>query len=663
LAGGFGLLPWLSATGAWQCVAIVLVALGATAVVLSALAPGTMGRLLEKGVRPLFLAAQVALVALTITLVRATGPTAVWRHSAIGAGRASADVLASTNQRRGWMNVNRRAVVWEADGIESGVSLIKDPTGYAFMLNGKSDGSARGDAGTQVMLGLLGALARPDARRALVIGLGTGSTAGWLGAVPSIDRVDVIELEPLVLEVARASTPVNHDVLTNPKVLVTIGDAREMLLTTRDRYDIIASEPSNPYRAGVASLFTLEFYRAAADRLTADGVFAQWVQGYEIDAPTLRTIYATLGAVFEQVETWQTTRADFVLVASKRRQTYRARDLAGRMAEEPFKSALAQSWRAVDVHGLLAHFVADDAFARQIARASDAGFNTDDRNIVEFGLARLVGRTIFMLANMRNAARSAGAARPPLEDSGEVRWPEVETAVVSYNASEGSFLDTRYQGPPNEQARQAALVEYYQNNNLVAARDFWQQQPDPPRDPTEMAMLADIAANSGSDTALPFIDRLRAFQPAEADTILATLRLRQLKLTEAADALEAALMRLRTDPWPIVRFKERAIQLAAILASRDSSLARRMFDGLGQPFALRAIEDVRLITRAEMTRQVDFGGLCANAVGTLEPHVPWAQTFLRLRGDCYQASNDPRATMAARDLNEYVGNLPQPLVP
>ena len=106
----------------------------------------------------------------------------------------------------------------------------------------------------------------------------------------------------------RASEPVNHDVLANPKVHVTIGDARETLLTSRDRYDVIASEPSNPYRAGIASLFTLEYYRAASARLTEDGVFAQWVQAYEIDAPTLRTIYATMAAVFPQVETWQTSQ-------------------------------------------------------------------------------------------------------------------------------------------------------------------------------------------------------------------------------------------------------------------------------------------------------------------------------------------------------------------
>src|SRR6185295_2654232 len=169
------------------------------------------------------------------------------------------------------------AIVWDGDGVESSVALAAEENGYAFVVNGKSDGSARGDAGTQVMLGLLGAIRHPQPRRALVIGLGTGSSAGWLGAVPSMERVDVVELEPLVLDVARACEAVNHDAMRNPKVHITIADARETLLTTAARYDVIASEPSNPFRAGIASMFTVEYYRAASARLTPDGVFAQWV--------------------------------------------------------------------------------------------------------------------------------------------------------------------------------------------------------------------------------------------------------------------------------------------------------------------------------------------------------------------------------------------------
>ncbi len=183
--------------------------------------------------------------------------------------------IVSANELEDWGRAQQRAVVWEGDGTESSVALSNDSAGYAFVVNGKTDGSARRDAGTQVMSGLLGAILNPDARRSLVIGLGTGSTAGWLGAIPTMERVDVVELEPLILDIATACQAVNHDVMHNPKVHITLGDARETLLTTTDRYDIIASEPSNPFRAGIASLFTRDYDTAATDRLTPDGLFIQ----------------------------------------------------------------------------------------------------------------------------------------------------------------------------------------------------------------------------------------------------------------------------------------------------------------------------------------------------------------------------------------------------
>jgi hypothetical protein len=127
-----------------------------------------------------------------------------------------------------------------------------------------------------------------------------------------------------------------------------------------------------------------------------------------------------------------------------------------------------------------------------------------------------------------------------------------------------------------------------------------------------------------------------------------------LKLADSAVAIESALTRLRTDPWPAARVAQRALQVAEILASRDKSLARRMFDAMGQPFAVRGLEDVRLLTRAGLTRQLDFGGLCTGVISALEPDVPWNDGFLQLRRDCYQASGNPRLVDADRDLAEFL---------
>ena len=668
LAGGFGALPLLSAQGAWRLVALVLVALGVAASIIELRqVPGddrpapltSTGRARRAMVAlglPLGLAVSV------VALLLAEGPTAVWRHSAIGAGRAPRDVFASANQLRAWEHFNRRMIHWERDGVESSVALAAEDNGYAFIVNGKSDGSARGDAGTQVMLGLLGALRHPKPARALVIGLGTGSSAGWLAAIPSMERVDVVELEPVVLDVARASTPVNHGAMSNPKLHVTIGDARETLLTSRDRYDVIASEPSNPFRAGVASLFTVEYYQAAAARLTEDGVFAQWVQAYEIDAPTLRTIYATMAAVFPQIETWQTTQGDLVLIATARPAGSGAAALRARIAEDPFKSALANAWRAVDINGVLAHFLATDALARAFAATPRVEINTDDRNLVEFGLARSVGSGRFLVAQIRDLARTMNASRPLLDSDADIDWPATQTAwgnSVEWDAQ------TRGLPPasPEEGQRRDALRRYYQAGDLAGARDIWRKAAPQPRDPWELAMAADLEADAGSDAALALIEQLRAYQPAEADTILATLRLRQSRFEESAAALESAFLRLRDDPWPITLYKRKALALATQLTDRHRAASARLFEALRQPYALHALGDMRLLTLTELSNRFDAAGTCRVPIGALEPHVPWTGTFLIARRDCYQATNDPRLARATREVLDYFAHEPPLLAP
>ena len=106
----------------------------------------------------------VGLTALTVALLTAVGPTALWRHSGIGAGRAI-DTIVSPNQLRSWSNGARRSIIWEGDGRESSVALAIQPSGYAFIVNGKSDGSVRGDTSTMIMTGLLGALLGHPPRR------------------------------------------------------------------------------------------------------------------------------------------------------------------------------------------------------------------------------------------------------------------------------------------------------------------------------------------------------------------------------------------------------------------------------------------------------------------------------------------------------------------
>jgi len=655
LAGGFGLLPWLSAPTAWKLVAIVLAALGAAAAVVAESE--------ERGTRAGARTLCVSLSAATIALLFAAGPTAVWRHSGIGAGRTAAAGIDSRNGLRDWEQTYRRAMQWDGDGVESSVALVVDQSGYSFIVNGKSDGSARGDAATFVMSGLVAALRVPDARKALVVGLGTGSTAGWLAAIPAIERVDVVELEPLVLDVARACGAVNHGALDNPKLHITIGDAREALMTSRDRYDIIVSEPSNPFRAGIASLFTEEYYRSARERMTPSGVFAQWIQAYEIDARTLRTIYATLTSVFPHVETWQTARGDLLLVAGASPPAYHAQALSAQIAAEPFRSALANAWRVTDVAGLFGHYIGSDALGAAVARMPDIDRNSDDRNVVEFGLARSVGRPgSALVVEIRRFATVSGFQRPPIDDVGLLSWEASDTTWLGFNGWDDGAGESVLRAHFDEQVRRDTLRRYFEAGDVAGALESWRHQSGGPTDLNELAMAADIGAEAGSETAIELIDRLRAWQPGEADTILAVLRYRQGRPDEAAAALRSGLARFDIDPWPIIGMKQKALTMAMALGSRYAALARPLYASVMTPFALKALDDQRLYTAARLSRIADFRGLCRGPIGALEPNMPWREDLLRLRADCYVVTDDARLQAAARDLEDYARGEAQPFV-
>src|SRR5436190_6171196 len=645
LAGGFGLLPWLSATGVWRFASGCLLILGLGAVTLA----------VQQGVRRKVVPA-LALTAATLALLVSVGPTALWRHSGVGAGRSGIDTIVSRNQLRSWRNGAQRSIVWAGDGVESSVALAIQPSGYAFLVNGKSDGSTRGDTSTMVWTGMIGGLLAPNPQRALVIGLGTGSSAGWLGAIPSMQQVDVVELEPLIVEVARACRAVNLDVMSNPKVRVTIGDARERLLTSKRNYDLIVSQPSNPFRAGIASLFTKEYYDAARNRLSPDGAFVQWIQAYEIDARTLRTVFATFASAFPHVETWQVGPDDLALIGATRPLGYTAEGLAARIRNEPFRSAVAVGWHASDVNGVVAHYLAGDRTARAIATARGVEVNTDDRNIVEYGFARTLGASGVLTNELRELARAIGDGRPPLDERA-IDWPIVETARVSFLAAENYGLNAgpSQDGPPEELARRSALISYYARNDYAGARSAWSRAGDRrPRDPAEAAMAADIEAEAGGDDALNAIQRLRAIDHGEADTVLASLRMRNSDVDGAAGALEAAFHDFRVSPWSAFRFKLKALVLANVVAKMSPTAARRMLAALADQFSVRAMEMDRVTTTANISRLVDFKGLCAPLVTLSEPHVPWDLKFLILRRDCYQLVGDSRARRAELDLNDYL---------
>jgi spermidine synthase len=650
LSGGFGLLPALTAPGCWRLVIWVLAALGFEAAVLG---------YNRSGRRALALAFPIASIVAISLLVRATGPTAVWRHSPIGVGRVEAESTSSESAMRGWMNDERRTVRWQADGVESSVAL-SNAQGWAFIVNGKIDGSARGDAATQVMGGLVGAILHPQPKSALVIGLGTGSTAGWLGSVPSIERVDVVEFEPVIKQVAAACLSVNRNVMQNPKVHITVGDAREVLLTSPSTYDIIFSEPSNPYRAGIASLFTREYYEAVVSRLNRGGLFLQWVQAYNVDAQAVRTIYATLQSAFPVIETWELAANDLLLVASRDPITYDADAIRARILEEPFKSALAGAWRAIDVEGFFAHYVARASMAEALAQAEHGRLNTDDRTLVEFGFARMAADNLaFSGKEIRKVARGRLEHRPSVV-AGDIDWSRVDEQWASFLVAEEEPEDVLPDYLDKEQkARLYAQAQYLEGNSDKTV-SYWLSQHHEPHTPTELAAVADAMASAGDDRARTHIEKLRVYQPTESEAIYARLLARQGKTQEAAARLEAAFERHRHDAWPWMVIGRSALTTVDDVTAADPSTAERLYRAISYPLPVYLHESRRLEVMLKIAMRTKLDVPCAKTLEAYEPHVPWQKEVLEWRSRCYAETGDPRASIAARELAEWSAEKPAP---
>jgi spermidine synthase len=648
IAGGFGLIPLLTAPEVWRLVALLLLALAAAAV-----AAG-----LRRGNPRGGAVAPAAAGILALACCLATGPTAFWRHTPIGAGRVPLAEWKGPNEIHNRIEDMRQRVIWEADGVESSVALDLSEE-YAFVVNGKSDGSALGDAPTQVMGGLVGALIHPDPRRVLVIGLGTGSTAGWLARVPSVERVDVVELEPAIVHVAEVCAPVNGDVLHNPKVHLTIGDGREFLLTSRDSYDLIFSEPSNPYRIGVASLFSQDFYQAVARRLRPGGIFLQWLQGYEVDPQVVRTAYATLGAVFPAIESWQIHSGDLLLTATARPLVHDLDLVRSRVGGEPYRSALDRTWGVEGIEGFYSAYAASPAFARAVRQAEGKAVNTDDHPILEFGFARNLGRFgLFQIEDLVHLVNARGEGRPatrgaPLDPA---RVSEMRVARAAY--WEKGIADPEPLGEAAGRLRFAARGAWL-HGSLAEACSDWLAQPEPPQNHADRLLVAECLAETRDPRTPEYAARLAADQPIEAELVLTRWLARSGQPAAAAGHLLAALAAYHRDPMVYRPLMGHTLPLVTSLAKADPALTPSLYAALERPFAAHMFEHERLLARVWLTRgDPASAGLCAQAIAPLEPHVPWSELFLTYRYECYRQLGSPLAARAAGDLATFQENAP-----
>lgn len=249
-------------------------------------------------------------------------------------------------------------LAFHKDGASATVDVYswKDETEEHLTLkvNGKADAGIQTDMITQLLLGHLPMLLRPAASQVLVIGLGSGITCGAVAEHPTLDRMDAVEISPEVIQAARLFSKHNGGVLDNPKLHIAVEDAKAFLQTTRRKYDLIISEPSNPWMAGVAAVFSREYYDSCAARLNRGGLIAQWMHVYEMTDQTIDVVLRTFLSSFPNMSIWQPAQGDLILIGSREPFAVDLQQTAQRFGQPAVRKDLARA-QLLTLPALLAH--------------------------------------------------------------------------------------------------------------------------------------------------------------------------------------------------------------------------------------------------------------------------------------------------------------------
>jgi spermidine synthase len=318
----YGLNTLGSIVGSFMAAFVLIPALGlqatimyaaGLAVMFAALFAASQGGLLNKR-RALILVP----IAMLISTLLPFWPS--WDVGRLTAGMFRLGIAARVAPEEG---VPRGSMLYYRDGPVATVSVEQLGEIVTMRVNGKVEASNRFDMPTQALVGLLPILFHGEdaGQNAALIGYGSGVTAGAMLAAP-IESLTAVELEPKVVEASEFFNTVNFKPQSDPRLKLVIGDARTVLGYGKTQYDVIVSEPSNPWVAGAGSLFTVDFYKLMREKLKSGGVYAQWIQLYELAPEHLRALVRSFSEAFPNVLIFTSSSRGMDLVLLGREQPW-----------------------------------------------------------------------------------------------------------------------------------------------------------------------------------------------------------------------------------------------------------------------------------------------------------------------------------------------------
>lgn len=373
--GGFVLIPFLGIQNTIVVAVSINILIGCVLLAFS-------GALTRK--RKVSIVAMMCIVlAVGITFLPPWDPSRMSFGPFIEARRLPKRVARSAAALEHVLRVER--TIYYKEDIGATIAVREDHKGDRYIwVDGKPDASSSADLPTEVMSAHVPILLHPDPRKIFVLGLASGITLGSAGCHP-VEQLDCAEISPAMVEACRLFDKFNYNILDDPRVRIINADGRNHLALSNEKYDIISSEPSNPWIAGIADLFTREFFELCAQRLNPNGIVCIWIEAYNIDRETFQSVVRTFQLIFENTMLWNPVETDFMLIGSKGPIEVDYHELSRRMADEQ----VARDLERVGI-GSLPEFLAHMVMGRNsVARlAGDAPIHTDDNALLEFASPR-----------------------------------------------------------------------------------------------------------------------------------------------------------------------------------------------------------------------------------------------------------------------------------
>jgi spermidine synthase len=380
--GGFLLIPFIGIQNS------IFVAVGAN-IIVSCIFLG-----FTRGVKPVLKMGFTAALVVVTTLGIVAIPTWDPGRMSFGPFHEASRISLNTATSRSALEkmAARSKILFHKEGLTTTVTVKEVAKGVrALYINGKPDASSLSDLPSQELVAHIPLMFHASPKDALVIGLASGISLGSAGLHP-LEKIDCVEISPAMVEASRFFDEDNYRIMEDPRVNIIIADGRNHLLLGDQSYDVIISQPSNPYFAGVADLFTKEFFELCKQRLNQQGIMCTWVQSYNIDLATFQSITKTFSAVFPNMTFWRAGKSDCLLVGSMDPLVMDYDRLKLKLVQQGIRNDLERI-AVRTVPEFLSHLLMAKEGVQQFSQ--EGLIHTDNNSLVEFSAPRALTRTGF----------------------------------------------------------------------------------------------------------------------------------------------------------------------------------------------------------------------------------------------------------------------------